>query len=107
ARCVANCGVTTYYVHDGELADIPIWNVSVLPSYRDHQLTVFGGITWRNHPTNSKFDTKTQTQLAMEDAGDVRAGPTYRLIEVGVEYAATPTWKLLVIAHQAITTDVV
>jgi hypothetical protein len=105
-HCIANCTGVGDYSQSGDTS-IAIWSLSVLPSYREGRFTAFGGITWRNHPTNVKTDTETQAALAYDNTGELNGGPTYTILGAGLEWAATDTVKLLVEVHQPLTDTVV
>lgn len=107
-RCIANCTDTGsgYYSESGEHG-VTIWSLSLIPSYRDGNVTVFAGVTLRNHPTNSKFDTETATSNAYDDADELRGGPMYTILGGGLEWAATRTIKLLALVHRPVSNTVV
>lgn len=105
-RCIQNCVGAGYSEESGE-HEVLISGWSVTPSLRQGRATFFGGITRVNHLTNSKLDIETATSQQFDDADEVRPGPTYTILGIGVEYAATRTLKLLGQVHQAISSDVV
>lgn len=105
-RCIRNCSYgTDSYVEEGNHAHLqPVF--AVLPSYRVGRLTVFAGITRRNHATNTKNDTQTETANDHDDADEVRTGPAYVLLGGGVEVELGGGVKLLGHIYQPVSTSV-
>jgi len=60
------------------------FGVSVTPSYRTGNMTVFGGLTARQHPTIQQKGTETDPIL--EGEGDVESGPFNVVVSAGLEY---------------------
>lgn len=104
-RCLMNCGASTYYATSGT-HEVMDWSASLLPNYRVGRLTMFGGLTLTNHPTNSKYDTVRETQLAYEDDAQTRTGPTYAIAGAGAEWAASRTVHFLAQVFEPLSTSV-
>jgi hypothetical protein len=89
--CIQNCEYTaaqTYTERSTKLRPINSW--SILPTWKiDDRLTVFAGLTRRNHPTNT--EKQTQGAWDYDDNDELDAGPTYTIIGGGIEYELS-TW---------------
>lgn len=103
-RCVANCdGAADEYYEEGEHS-IAIYSVSVVPSYDFGNLVLFGGLTMRNHPTNTRKNR--QIAGANDEMDELREGPAYYLLATGVEVRATPHLSIVGHVFQPLSTDV-
>lgn len=107
AHCIANCnGVALDYMESGTHG-VEIWSFSLLPSYREGSLTLFSGLTLRNHPTNTKADDQTAAGLGYDSQQEIRGGPLTVILGAGVEWAATDYIKLMALAYQPVISEVV
>jgi hypothetical protein len=77
--------------------------LGVSPSYRTGNVTVFGGVFARNHPTTQRKELNVD--ITFDDDGDVRDGPFNLLIDAGVEIQLEHWLSALVLIHQDLTAD--
>ena len=82
--CIANCkyAVNKSY-EENSVNTVLTGKLWLLPSWREGRVTVYGGLTYLNHPTNTKRDI--QGAYAWDDGDEVRSGPGYALLGGGVE----------------------
>tara|TARA_R110002073_G_scaffold245044_7_gene407627 strand:- start:15776 stop:16663 length:888 start_codon:yes stop_codon:yes gene_type:complete len=102
-RCIENCFNAADYYEEGRHS-VPIYSASVIPSYTFGDVVVFGGLTMRNHPTN----TRKNRQIAGADDEDdeLRQGPAYYLLGTGVEVRAGRHLSFVGHVFQPISTDI-
>ena len=98
-----NCIEPFVFVDRGRANPMSL-GIGVAPSYKSGQLTVFGGLFARNHPTTRRKEIDDQIILDDED-GDVRDGPRNLLAHAGLEYALSPTVSALVLVHQNLVSN--
>jgi len=103
--CVENCvpiGGWTMIEHGTDNTET--FGVSVTPSYRTGALTVFGGLSARQHPTIIQKGTETDPFL--EDEGEVDSGPFNVIVSGGLEAGfAGGVIKGSVLVYQDVTRD--
>lgn len=105
-RCIRNCSYgADSYVESGNHVHLQP-TFAVLPSYRAGRFTVFVGLTRRNHATNTKNDTQTESANERDDADELRTGPAYVLLGGGVEAELGSGFKLLAHVYQPVSTSV-
>lgn len=75
--------------------------LGVSPSYKVGQLTAFGGVFVRNHPTTLRKELNT----SLIDGGDVEEGPFNILLDAGVAYDFTKQLSGSVVLNQNLTAD--
>jgi hypothetical protein len=100
-ECVENCSVPGYNYSNTGADDEPTLGFALVPSYKTGSLTLFGGVTIRNHPTV----TQTTVTTLPDSDGDVQAGPFNATVHagLGIDLGGGVTAKLLV--HQTVTRD--
>jgi len=82
--CVSNCGASLWEdIEDGRKT-VSVFSASLAPSFRTGALTVFGSLTARDHPTNTKGEVTNDPIFDSDD--EIRSGPTNFITGVGVEY---------------------
>jgi opacity protein-like surface antigen len=107
-KCIADCLVANdSYTEEGHHT-VAIGSLSVLPGYRlNRNVVVFGGVTLRNHPTNTKIEQQTQWGNQYDDDDEIRSGPRYTLVSAGVEYAVGNGVKLIGQVFAPVEADIV
>ena len=102
-RCIENCFSAPDYYEEGRHS-VPIYSASVIPSYSVGDVVFFGGLTMRNHPTN----TRKNRQIAGTDdeSDELRQGPAYYLVGTGVEVQASRHLSFVGHIFQPISTDI-
>ncbi len=99
--CVANCeGVVGTYVADGS-HNVPVASFGIYPSWSTHGVTLFGGVTLRNHPSNTAINT--QPSPVSDADRQVSAGPGYWIVGMGAEVAMSRSWRARVELVQPLT----
>lgn len=99
--CIDNCfgGPYTYSQRDSTV--IPTAAFAIVPSYRTGALTLFGGLTARNHPTITE---KVITTIP-DSNGDVDSGPYNLTAHAGVAVELGGGVRASVFVHQTLTSD--
>jgi hypothetical protein len=77
--------------------------LGIAPSYRTGDVTLFGGLFMRNHPTTERKEIGTD--VTFNDNGDVQAGPFNLLVHAGVEIRLSQRVSALAIVHQDVMTS--
>ena len=93
--CVDYCdGATMTDVEDGRRG---VWvaSVGLVPSYQVGALTWFGGVTLRNHPTNTKGEVESSIDNALDSSDEIRSGPMNLILSGGVEWAMSDRIKAM------------
>jgi len=99
-----NCGAGNMWTFKNHgRANPTTLGVGVAPSYKQGDLTVFGGVFARNHPTTQRKEYGDD--ILFPDAGDVENGPVNVLVHAGLEYALSPQVSALVLVHQNVISD--
>ncbi len=98
-RCIRNCRGIGGSSEGGYKLTL-ITTFSILPSYKTGPVTWFGGLSIRNHPTNTKTDVISQSALMNDDADDLRRGPFYWLAGGGIEVEVGDTVRFLAQIYQ-------
>jgi hypothetical protein len=81
-----------------------IYSFSIIPRMEMGNATVFGGVTFRNHPTAPKLEIYANEISVLAD-DNVEPGPVYTLIMVGAEFKLNPVLRLLVMAFQPLNSS--
>jgi len=83
---------------------VGVFSFSILPRINMGSTKIFGGVTFRNHPTAPKVEIyANELHYAFDD--NVDAGNFYTVLAIGAEFLLAPELRLLVMAFQPITTD--
>jgi hypothetical protein len=99
--CVENCdGVAATTVDHGE-STIATFGFGITPSYKSGDVTVFGGVYARNHPTVERKGAETN----YVDFDDVSGGPNNFLIDAGISFAIVKGVNALLVVSQDLTPD--
>ncbi len=83
---------------------VGVFSFSILPRLNLGNAKIFGGVTFRNHPTAPKVEIYAN-ELHYAFDNNVDAGNFYTILTVGAEFLLAPELRLLVMAFQPITTD--
>jgi hypothetical protein len=103
ATCVANCeGAPAGWTEQG-IHTVGLYSFSLLPSWKTGSVTLFGGVTLRNHPTNTKGQTLTLGGNDYDDSDEVREGPQYYLVGGGVDIDLSGGVGLMIHIYQPTT----
>ena len=94
-----NCTTPTTITSHGHAQPATL-GLGVTPSYHTGNLTVFGGLFARNHPTTQRKEANT----TLSSDGDVQDGPFNLLLHAGVEVQLTPWLSALALIHQDVVT---
>jgi hypothetical protein len=99
--CVENCGGVTFtdVTHDRDA--IGVYSFSLIPSYRVGRVTLFGGVTLRNHPTVEKGGI--EGSLDFDD--EVTAGPANYVLHAGTEVELGGGVRAMGIVYQPVSQD--
>ncbi|MCC6997501.1 MAG: hypothetical protein IT370_22990 [Deltaproteobacteria bacterium] len=90
-RCVENCeGISDFDRDATELT--PVGRLALLPSYRERNVTAYGGVTLVNHPVAARRQVLDTWSADISDRID--PGPLYTLLSAGLDYRATPVLHL-------------
>ena len=92
---------TNYTIIERGSDNVATLGVGVSPSYKVGQLTAFGGLFARNHPTTLRKEFNTN----LVDGGDVEEGPFNILIDAGVAYDFTKQLSGSFVLNQNLTAD--
>ena len=76
---------TNYTIIERGTDNVATLGLGVLPSYKVGQLTAFGGVFVRNHPTTLRKEFNTN----LDNGGDVDEGPFNILLDAGVAFDFT------------------
>lgn len=98
--CIQNCNVPGFTTSDTGYDSVTTLAVGLIPSYRSGPLTVFGGVTVRNHPTITE-----KVESIVADDPTVQAGPVNVTLHAGAELEAGAGVRLGLIADQTVTRD--
>lgn len=102
ARQSITNGLTSPVEYGNE--NVGVFSFSILPRINMGTTKLFGGVTFRNHPTAPKVEYyANELHYAFDD--NVDAGNFYTVITVGAEFLLAPELRLLVMVFQPITTD--
>ncbi len=74
--------------------------LGLVPSYRGDRWVLYGGATFRNHPTIDKGDV-----LNLELVEPVEAGPLNLVLSVGLEVLVVSTVRVAVVVYQPLGDD--
>jgi len=96
-----NC-INGFTVVDRGRANPLTLGVGFQPSWKNGNVTLFGGAFARNHPTTER---KSVDEVLFDGDGDVRSGPFNLLLHAGVEVAFSPLVSGIVIVHQNVVAD--
>jgi hypothetical protein len=101
STCVDMCvGTPGSTVVDRGSSIVPAFVLGVTPSYRTGRVTIFGGLTLRNHPTIvEKVDTN------YVDDPDVSTGPWNLIAHAGVSVELGAGVRASVLVHQDLVAD--
>lgn len=102
-RCVQNCNNAPDYYEEGHHA-VPVYSMSVVPSYEVGDLIFFAGLTLRNHPTNTRKNR--QIARADDEKDELRQGPGYYMMGAGVEVRASKHLSIIGHVFQPVSTDI-
>ncbi|MBU1069958.1 hypothetical protein KJ975_10365 [Myxococcota bacterium] len=83
---------------------VGVYSFSIIPRMMMGNATVFGGVTFRNHPTAPKLEIYSNGINVLAD-NNVESGSTYTIITIGAEFKLNPVLRLLVMAFQPVTTS--
>jgi len=83
---------------------VGVYSFSIIPRMMMGDATVFGGVTFRNHPTAPKLEIYASEISVLADE-NVESGSTYTILTLGAEFKLNPVLRLLVMAFQPITTS--
>lgn len=92
---------TNYTIVERGTDNVSTLGLGVSPSYKAGQLTAFGGVFVRNHPTTLRKEFNT----VLQDGGDVESGPLNVLIDAGVAYDFTKQLSGSLVINQNLTAD--
>ena len=106
-HCISLCDHAVLDYTKSDTEGVAIWSLALLPSYRDGSFTVFGGLTFRNHPTNTKLTTEDSYVMPYDADQNIREGPIYPIADFGVEWAANDYLRLLALVHQPLRSSLV
>lgn len=84
--------------------NVGVFSFSLLPRVKTGSAVIFGGVTFRNHPTAPKVEYYAN-ELHYAFDNNVDAGNFYTIVTVGAEFKLAPELRLLVMAFQPINTD--
>lgn len=102
AACDINCPVP-YVVRDHGISIKPVASFAVVPSYRVHpDISLFGGLSLRNHPTIERTGVEVGETL---DEDDVSAGSFHFIAAAGIEYAHASGARATLVLDQPLTAD--
>lgn len=103
ATCISGC--SSGYEESGRHF-VPVYSLSLLPSVRvNRSLVAFGGVTFRNQPTNTGDAIETKEAFESDDSAEVRAGPMNMIVAAGVEVDLGAGLKAFTQLAQPITRD--
>jgi hypothetical protein len=102
-RCIENCDYAPDYYEEGKHS-VPIYSVSVVPSYEFGDVVFFAGLTLRNHPTNTRKNR--QIAGADDEMDELRQGPSYYLLGTGIEVRASKHLSFIGHVFQPLSTDI-
>jgi len=78
----------------------------ITPAWRlNDNISVFGGITMRNHPTVKRFETQNAIDEAFGDDDVVQAGPANFVTNAGIEYTFGNGVRAMLHVFQPINAD--
>jgi hypothetical protein len=98
---VEDTGTVSQVVVSEETALVPCVAASVIPSYATtDRITVFGGLTARNHPSIDK-----RTTVVGRDVGGPDAGPLILIFNVGIDVAVSEHLRGAVSVYQVLHGD--
>jgi len=83
---------------------VGVYSFSIIPRMEMGNATVFGGVTFRNHPTTPKLEIYANELNFISD-DNVDSGSTYTIVTVGAEFKLNPVLRLLVMAFQPVSTS--
>jgi len=92
---------TNYTIVERGTDSVATLGLGVSPSYKVGQLTAFGGVFARNHPTTLRKEFNTQ----LVDGGNVESGPFNILLDAGVAYDFTKQLSGSLIINQNLTAN--
>ena len=98
--CTMMCSVPGATNISNGTSTVPVFALAVVPSYKRGRVTVFGGITGRNHPN---VVNKLTTDFPMDPEVDM--GPVDLLAHVGVAIEIVAGLRASVIVNQDIVGD--
>ena len=108
-RCVRNCqrGGPNFYSEEDDHAHLQT-NFAVLPSYRFDRVVVFGGVSRRNHPTNTKNGVvgRYRNNNDWDSDDELSSGPVYVMLGGGVEVDVGGGVKLMGQLFQPVSTSI-
>jgi hypothetical protein len=102
--CITNCipGVNDFTDIKRDRDTVPVIAFGITPSWRlTPELSAFGGVTMRNHPTVPR----TEIEDIIGDEDPVEAGPMNFIANAGVEYAFSNGIRAMVHMFQPVYAD--
>jgi hypothetical protein len=100
--CVTGCeGMPMLSTIERGRRTVPVVSLGVIPSYRFGRVTVYGGMTARNHPTIDRGDI--EDDVIIEDEQDVYAGPFNLVASLGVDVAIYRSVRASLQIYQPLT----
>jgi len=103
STCIDNCALDPFDIVTHDRNTIPVVALGIMPSWRlSPEITAFGGITARNHPTIPRTEIEGP-QLFEDDP--VEAGPMNFVANAGVEYNFVNGMRAMVHVFQPIFAD--
>ncbi len=78
---------------------VGVFSFSIIPRFEMGGTTLFGGVTFRNHPTTPKLEIYA-SELHFVNDDNVDGGPVYTIISFGAEFRLSHALRLLVMAFQ-------
>jgi hypothetical protein len=103
--CVSNCFEASTVVTE-DRRSVSVLSLGLVPSWHEGRWTVFGGLTAKNHPTNTKGEIDSVLSSPDEsDADDIRPGPFNLIAAVGAEVELAHGVRGLVQLYQPLTQE--